>query len=144
MNDRSRHFFSERAAEIVAAYGSDATRWPDGERATALAVVAGDPELVAARDAAAELDRIFADWARAPVAAGDSVAVASAAMRHRPAPVYRWLAGGGIAAALALVMVVVPPPAPPVATPHDVAPTVSDEQAFAGVFTPTPDEENSI
>lgn len=143
MNDRSRHFFSERAAEIIAAYGSDASRWPDGERATALAVVAGDPDLVAARRAAAGLDTLLSDWARAPVASGNSAAVATAAMRHRPVALYRWVAGGGIAAALALAAVLINPTVAPVPVDHSVA-TLTDEQAFAGLFTPTPDEDNSV
>ncbi len=41
-------FFHDRAAEIIAAYGGDTSRWPDAERATALAVIAGDPALTAA------------------------------------------------------------------------------------------------
>lgn len=130
----------DRAAEIIAAYGGDPARWPDAERAAALAVVAADPVLAMAQRAANELDRDLAAWARTPVTVSDAAARAAAAIRPVRA-IGRWFAGGGIAAAAVAAAVVLSlPGTTPVAI---VAPTtVSDVQAFTAVFTPTPDEEN--
>jgi hypothetical protein len=136
-------FFHDRAAEIIAAYGGDAARWPDAERATALAVVAGDPALTAALAAARQLDGDMADWARRPVRGGDPLAAAAVAMR-RPRIFMRWAAGGSIAASLAAAIVLLTP-ARMAPTPRVVAVApVSDDTAFAQVFTPTPDEEQVL
>lgn len=145
MTDRPQQFCRERAAEIVAAYGGDAARWPDDERAGALAIVAADPALAAARHEAAAVDAMLRDWAQAPVAAGDSFTVAAAAMRHRSvATVRRWMAGGGVAAALGFGLLLVDPATSPTVVPTVATTTVTDAQAFAGVFTLTLDEENNL
>ncbi|MBV8970912.1 MAG: hypothetical protein JO290_01335, partial [Sphingomonadaceae bacterium] len=77
----SQDFFHERAAEIIAAYGGDPARWPDGERATALAVIAASPDLRAQHAAAVALDADLAAWARVPVTGGDAAAAAARALR---------------------------------------------------------------
>ncbi|HDR9752247.1 TPA: hypothetical protein QDC30_004314, partial [Burkholderia aenigmatica] len=52
----------ERFRTIVAAYGSDARRWPDGERAAAEAWARAHPgDALAALDDAAELDAWLAN-----------------------------------------------------------------------------------
>jgi hypothetical protein len=134
-------FFHTRAAEIIAAYGGDPARWPDAERVTALAVIAADPELVAAQSRAAILDADFVIWAQTPVAPGNATAAAQIAMR-RPRPFLRWAAGTGIAAALVAGLFVVNPVRTPV--PHPQIAAALDEPTFAQVFTPTPDEEQVL
>ncbi len=139
-------FFHDRAAEIIAAYGGDTARWPDAERATALAVIASDPALTAALAEARGLDVDLASWARRPVPFGDARAAAAVAMR--PARfVMRWAAGGSIAASLAAAIVLLTPAqiTPSTAVPRTAAvTTLSDETAFEQVFTPTPDEEHLL
>lgn len=46
----------ERLKEILAAYGADPSRWPAGERAAALELLARSPELESDRADAARLD----------------------------------------------------------------------------------------
>ena len=137
-------FLHDRAAEIIAAYGSDTARWPDVERATAVTVIAADPALTAALVAARGLDHDLAAWASRPVLAGSPLADAAVAMR-RPGSVMRWAAGGSVAASVAAALVLLNPTR--VAAPS-VAPVVlahvPDETAFAQVFTPTPDEERIL
>lgn len=59
----------ERFRTIVAAYGSDARRWPDGERAAAEAWAHAHPaDALAALDDAAELDAWLANDTVAPPA----------------------------------------------------------------------------
>ena len=59
----------ERFRTIVAAYGSDARRWPDGERAAAEAWARAHPgDALAALDDAAELDAWLANDTVAPPA----------------------------------------------------------------------------
>ncbi len=137
----TKPFFHDRAAEILAAYGADPARWPDGERATAQAVIAASPELRAAQDAARALDADLAAWAQAPVAGGDAAAAARRAL-PAPRPYLRWALGTGLAASLAAGLVLLTPahPPPPAKTPV----VVDDATAFAQVFTPTPDEEQSL
>ncbi len=139
-------FFRDRAAEIIAAYGGNPARWPDAERATALAVIAADPGLATALAEARTLDGDLADWARRPVRVGDTHAVAAVAMR-RPA-FARWATGGSIAASVAAaILLLTPARMTPSVAPQSVAVaavSVSDEAAFAHVFTPTPDEENIL
>jgi hypothetical protein len=142
--------FHTRAAEIIAAYGADAARWPDAERATALHVVAASPVLTAALAEARRLDADLTAWAQAPLdvtsrAAADAAAVAL----RRPRPFLRWAMGTGLAASLAAGLVLLTPAqrltpstAPQVAT---AAPTTAaDATAFAQVFTPTPDEDQTL
>lgn len=139
-------FFHDRAAEIVAAYGGDTARWPDAERATALSVIAADPVLVAALAEARVIDVDVADWARQPVRGGDALAAATIAMRQ-PRTFMRWAAGGSIAASLAAAIVLMTPgriaPSPATNGAVTVA-SISDETAFAQVFSPTPDEERVL
>lgn len=135
----------ERAIEIIAAYGADSARWPDAERAMVLELVAADPILTAALGAARELDADIVGWARRPERGGDPIAAAAIAMR-RPRNIMRWAASGSIAASLAVAIVLLTPARmPPPSIPTAVAlVAVSDEAAFAQVFTPTPDEERVL
>ena len=143
--------FHTRAAEIIAAYGADPARWPDGERATALHVIAADPALSAALAEARALDEDLTGWAQAPVGGGDAAAAAAAAARALPRPrqYLRWAGGTGLAAAAAAVLVLFAPAKPlapsvlPVAVAAGPA-TAADATAFAQVFTPTPDEEQAL
>lgn len=136
-------FFYDRTAEIIAAYGADPARWPDAERVTALGVVAHDATLTAALTEARELDGDLARWATRRIAPGDAAAMAAFAMR-RPRSFVGWAAGGSIAASVAAALVLLTPThrSAPAAVPAMVA--VSDETAFAQVFTPTPDEERIL
>ena len=133
--------FDDRAAEIIAAYGGDPARWPDAERAAALAAVAADPALAGVFAAARALDDDLTGWARRPVRGGDAVSAAAVAMR-RPPTVLRWAAGGGIAASLAVAVVLFTPAQTPI--PVAALDAIPDETAFAQVFTPTPDEESVL
>ncbi len=135
-------FFHDRAAEIIAAYGGDPARWPDGERATAQAVIAASPELRAAYAAAQALDADLAAWARMPVAAGDAAAAARKALPHAR-PYLRWALGTGLAASLAAGLVLLSPAHGPVQSRTKLV-VVDDATAFAQVFTPLPDEEQSL
>ncbi len=152
-------FFHDRAAEIIAAYGGDPARWPDGERATALAVVAASPVLRAAQAEALALDAEVIRWATAPVAGGDVAAAAAAAGAARAAmrpsrSLWRWAGGTGIAAGIAAgLLLVVPHPRPSpavvVATTASAVPVAAslpgdDATAFAQVFTPMPSEEQEL
>jgi len=100
----------ERFRTIVAAYGSDARRWPDGERAAAEAWARAHPgDALAALDEAAELDAWLANDTVAPPAQAlveRIVATASAARRARRRRGTVWwsgaaFAGVGLAGALA-------------------------------------------
>jgi len=140
---------ANRAAEIIAAYGGDAARWPDDERAEALQQVARHPALAAQRTAAAQLDGMLSAWAAGSVGVDSDAAAAAtrvlampAAQQTRGAP-WRWMAGTGIAAAIALGAVLINPAAAPQRTPV-VHHQITDDQAFAMVFTPTLDEDSSI
>jgi len=139
----------QRAADIIAAYGGDTLRWPADERAAMMRLVATNPGIAEQARAAAAMDSVFAGWALAPVVPGNAAAAAARVLASLPrrrdpttAPAIRWMAGGGIAAALVAGMLL--------GGPHLHAPTapaahlVSDEQAFATIFTPTPEEDGSI
>lgn len=140
----------ERVFELIAAYGADAARWPDDERVDALAIIAGDAALTAARDDAAELDGLLAAWALAPVRGGPSRHAETAIVAAGPLTARRgWLAlGGGVALAASVAGAVLMIPTPPAG----VAPTRAaaldapdeDAQAFALLFSPTPDEESLL
>lgn len=144
--------FHTRAAEIIAAYGADPARWPEAERTTALDVIAASPVLTAALAEARVLDGDLTAWAQAPVAPGDAAVAAAAAARialHRPRPFVRWAMGTGLAASLAAGLVLLAPAqrltpstAPQVAAA--VPSTAADATAFAQVFTPTPDEDQTL
>ena len=156
----------ERALEIIAAYGGDSRRWPDGERAAVLAMAADD-DVAAAIAGARRLDAALDDWARADMAAGlDFAAMTAEAQEGRAAARMtprkrqwpgRWLAGGALAASVAVAVVLLGPVrtgAPVVETVSTISPVpsatakggaaVSDAEAFASVFTPTVDEEEVI
>ncbi|MDN7875851.1 hypothetical protein [Burkholderia aenigmatica] len=99
----------ERFRTIVAAYGSDARRWPDGERAAAEAWARTHPgDALAALDDAAELDAWLANDTVAPPAPAlveRIVATAPAPRRARRRGAVWWsgaaFAGVGLAGALA-------------------------------------------
>ncbi|WP_247039889.1 hypothetical protein [Burkholderia cepacia] len=99
----------ERFRTIVAAYGSDARRWPDGERAAAEAWARAHPgDALAALDEAAELDAWLASDTVAPPAPAlveRIVATAPALRRTRRRGTVWWsgaaFAGVGLAGALA-------------------------------------------
>ena len=137
---------ANRAAEIIAAYGGDAARWPDDERAEALQQVARHPALAAQRTAAARLDDMLSAWATGSIGVDSDAAAAATrvlATRTVRSVSWRWMAGTGIAAAIALGAVLVNPAAAPqhIAAVHH---QITDDQAFAMVFTPTLDEDSSI
>lgn len=135
-------FFSDRTAEIIAAYGADSARWPDAERATALGVIALDPDLAAALGEARALDADLAAWARRPVARGDATAMAAMAMR-RPRSFIGWAAGTGLAASIAAGIVLLMPGHAPIPGPARAVAT-DDATAFAQVFAATPQEEEAL
>ncbi len=136
-----------RAAEIIAAYGGYPARWPDAERAAALAVIAADPELTAALVAARRLDSDLTAWAHTPVTGGDAAAAAQIAMR-RPRFLLRWASGTGLAAAVAAGLILLTPMhhSDPVASAAVAARVAANDEstAFTQVFTPTPDEEQVL
>lgn len=154
----------ERALEIIAAYGADSARWPDEARRALPALAARDAEVAAALVAAADLDGLLGGWAQA-VAPGDFDLAAIAALpQERPAATRngpwprRWIGGGALAAAVAAGLVILAPmpttsdPAVATLSPTTSVPSAtadgnaggSDAEAFASVFTPTPDEEELI
>lgn len=150
---------SSRAAEIIAAYGASAARWPEAERAATLAALEADLALQAERAAAGRLDMMIAGWAAAPVAPGDAADAARRAMaaagarprERRTAP--RWFGAGALAAAIAAAVLLTPstieisePPPQPAARPAAAATAVAHDpaaeaQVLAMLFTPTPEEE---
>jgi hypothetical protein len=142
-----------RVADIIATFGGDASRWPDAERDAALALVASTPALQAAVREAAGLDALLTGWATAPVTPARDVA-AAAALARRPRETWlRWVAGTGIAATVAATLIATialrPETTPSPVTPQQIAAHaapigVSDETAFAMLFTPTPEEEDLI
>jgi hypothetical protein len=142
-----------RVAEIIDAYGGDASRWPVAERDAALALVATRPALLAAQQTASGLDTLLAGWATAPVTPV-CAAAAAATLARRPRTTWlRWVAGTGMAATIAATLIATlalqPGSTPaPVTTQPQIATAapikVSDEAAFAMLFTPTPEEEDLI
>ncbi|AKM03837.1 hypothetical protein [Burkholderia pyrrocinia] len=99
----------ERFRTIVAAYGSDARRWPDGERAAAEAWARANPrDALLALDDAADLDAWLAYdtvMPPAPALVERIVATAPAPQRARRRGTVWWsgaaFAGVGLAGALA-------------------------------------------
>lgn len=151
-----------RAQEIIAAYGGDATRWPEAERESALILIAGDAALGADLEAAMRLDRELSAWAMAPVASGDVAATsaADAALASLPSR-RRWLPGvalgGSIAASLLAAVMILPSSteeapsastqiatATPSAALIQTAQVEQDVQLWGTVFTLTPEEESLI
>lgn len=152
-----------RVLEIIAAYGADATRWPQDERAAAEALLVEDPALRGELAAAAALDAELDAWAKAPVMSDDvmATATADAALAAAP-PARRWwpgvAVGGSIAASLFAAVLMLPTPssepsAPPAtqvaqatvpAAPVQTAQVEQDVQLWGTVFTLTPEEESLI
>ncbi len=150
----------ERALEILAAYGADAARWPAAERAALIAAIDGNPALQAALAASRACDAAIAamlpDWAPVAPSAEASARLAAAARASHP-HWRRWL-GGGLAAAIAASLIAIAPlPMPWAAAPEQqgtpttaIANTtadtdmVSDAEAYAMLFTLTPQEESLI
>lgn len=97
----------ERFSELVAAYGGSPRRWPEDERAAALAFMSANPEQTeAALAAAAELDDLLSRYrVAAPTSALGKRIVASAprALWRRTRLIWRGagLAGIGLAGVLA-------------------------------------------
>jgi hypothetical protein len=90
----------ERFGQLLEAYGGDAARWPDAERALALRYLAATPAAHPMRAEARRLDRTLDAW-NEPEASPGLQARLSAGL---PAPrVLRpralWLSGAGLAAA---------------------------------------------
>jgi hypothetical protein len=91
-----------RAEEILDAYGADPARWPAAERDALRAMIAAEPALAAARDAARRLDAALGVLPPPPALALNPVAIAAAARRLRggAAPARRlWARAAGLAAA---------------------------------------------
>ncbi|GGE12066.1 hypothetical protein GCM10011529_18000 [Polymorphobacter glacialis] len=148
---------SERALEIIAAYGADARRWPDAERGGVLALVAADAGVAAALAEARGLDGWLAGWAGdvAPrrFDAEAIMATAQVPVMPRTSPVRRWFASSALAVAVAVGLALVVPrpvtteiatnsPVPSATVEGDVS--GSDADDFALVFTPTIDEDELI
>lgn len=98
-----------RVSELIAAYGAAPAKWPEAERAAALALLAREPGLHAERQQMAALDAALDRWA-SPAPRLDPVAIAahvSAAPRPRVTvrrpflrfPVFAWPNAAGLAAA---------------------------------------------
>jgi ferric-dicitrate binding protein FerR (iron transport regulator) len=150
----------DRALEIIAALGADPARWPDDERAAALALT-GQPVIAAALADARALDALLGDWATADVVAApyDAARLTPRSAPVAPARRRGWMAAGALAAAVAAAVVLTPmasmapePAATQVAmnSPQMTVPsaTVSSDGGsdadFAYVFTPTVDEDALI
>lgn len=147
---------TERALEIIGAFGGEPTRWPAAERAALVALAAREPRVAAAVAEAGELDGLLAAWA------GDVVPrdfEPGASMPARGWQRYRgWLAGGVMAAAVATGLVVLAPRsaiaptsiasgspgASAVVAPLAGPEREGDSEAFATLFTTTADEDELI
>lgn len=148
-----------RALEIIAAYGAEASRWPDAERTALVAAIAASPVLQAALADARATDFTIATmlggWGQVMPTAADSARLAAAARRVVPRW-NRWL-GGAVAAAVAATLIAIAPiprlwggateqqgTTPPTITASADETGISDAQAYAMLFTLTPQEENLI
>ena len=131
-----------RLREILDCYGGHNDRWPEREREALLGALRGDAGLRAVREDALRLDVMLDQWACRDLSTGsDAGAAAARALR----PARRWpLAAGGIAASVAAALLLLPAPAvsPQATVTHTAA--MTDEGAFTGLFTTTPDEEDLI
>jgi anti-sigma factor RsiW len=149
----------DRALDIIAGYGADAARWPADERAALTAAIAASPvlqrALADARATDAAIAGMIGDWAQVAPSAADSARLAAAARASAPRW-NRWL-GGAFAAALAASLIAIAPmprlwgDAPEqqgttsptiVASADDTG--ITDAQAYAMLFTLTPQEESLI
>lgn len=101
----------DRLKELIAAYGADHRRWPEAERAIALALLQRLPELRVEFDRMAALDATLDRWP-SPAPRIDAAALAariSATPQHRPTvvakawrfrwPDFAWPNAAGLAAA---------------------------------------------
>ena len=95
-----------RFAELVEAYGAEARRWPDAERARALRYLVANPAARARRLDEGDLDALLDAW----LIDEPSAALGARAMAARPRPRLRpgavWLSGVGLAAACVLGLLV--------------------------------------
>ncbi len=147
---------SERALEIIAAYGADANRWPDAERGAVLELAATQPRVAAALAEARRFDALLAGWARDVVPSQFDVAAMAGLRQAAPGlPVKRWIAGSALAAAVAVGVAILAPmqdPAMQIVSTHSPVLSAtaegdaygSDAEVFAKVFTPTADEDEMI
>ena len=142
-----------RIREILGSYGGNAERWPVDERPMVDAALAADARLRGEHAAARELDAMLDAWATrsvvGPAASVDADAVAARVIGPVRRPARRWwqvAASGGIAAALGALVMLEGPTTTAVSTPPalQAVATVTDEGAFATVFTTTPDEESVL
>ena len=92
-----------RFLTLAAAYGADMTRWPAGDRATAAAFVAANPQIVAACLAAERLlDATLGRYTTRDASALLRTRIIAAAPRERAAGArWRWLTGAGLGLGLA-------------------------------------------
>jgi len=94
-----------RVRDILAAYGADPARWPDGERDAALAAVSATPALAIALEAERRTDAIIR---RAPDAAPSAAflgkALAGAPSRARRPVLSPWMVAGATAAVLVVAV----------------------------------------
>ncbi len=156
----------ERALEILAAYGADAARWPDDERAGVLALADHDPAVKAALDEVRGLDGLLAGWASdVPLRQFDAAALVpvQTTIEHTKSGFVpgkmRWAGGALVAASLALVVVLMPASQPAMMTGQDAiaedvsianvplgsaSDIVEPMDGFAMIFTPTADEEDAV
>jgi hypothetical protein len=103
-----------RLAEVLAAYGADPARWPAAEREGLLALVQGEPELLAE---ALEVDRVLARASPPKIPADAAARLLERAGEARPAAnvvplgrarpkaqpsIWSWGAGAALAASFAL------------------------------------------
>lgn len=75
----------QRALEIIAAYGSDPSRWPEADRSALIALSLGDDGLRDAIRREAALDRALGDWVAGlslPPSAGAAERAAEVALSH--------------------------------------------------------------
>jgi hypothetical protein len=149
----------DRALEIITAYGADAARWPADERAALTAAIVASPVLQNALADARTTDATFADmlgdWAQVVPTAADSARLAAAARAAAPRW-NRWI-GGAFAAAIAASLIAVAPlprlwggvteqqgtTSPTIVASADDT-GITDAQAYAMLFTLTPQEESLI
>ena len=102
---------AERFERLIEAYGGAPARWPDAERADALAYRDGSPEAASLCAAALALDEALDAWVLEPAGAALRERITQTGARRRLAwPLVRearvWWAGAGLAAACAMGMVV--------------------------------------
>lgn len=90
----------QRFEALIEAYGADATRWPDAERALALRHLAATPAAHGRRAAARRLDALLDAWRPdAPSAELARRVAATAPLARMLRPRTLWLSAAGLAAA---------------------------------------------